>query len=154
MYTLYWSEGTASFAPQAILEEAGLPYKLVPVDITSNENRGDEYLQMNPTGRVPTLITPKGEVIYESAAIGLYLIDHHRLDALAPLSDDPLRGAFLQSLFYLSNTVQAFYRTYYYPERFGQTAVSGIAFKATAIDNLYDAWESVEIYLQKIAPTI
>ncbi len=152
MYTLYWSEGTASFAPQVVLEEAGLPYKLVPVDISANENRGVDYLKMNPTGRVPTLITPEGDVIYESAAIGLYLIDHHGGDELAPLPTDSLRGAFLQSLIYLSNTVQAFYRTYYYPERFGQGAKDADAFKAVAIENLYDAWESVEIYLQKNGP--
>ncbi|WP_193222029.1 glutathione S-transferase family protein [Amylibacter sp. SFDW26] len=152
MYTLYWSEGTASFAPQAVLEEAGLPYKLVSIDIEASENRGADYLKVNPTGRVPTLITPKGEVIYESAAIGLYLIDHHGLDALAPLSNDPLRGAFLQSLIYLSNTVQAFYRTFYYPDRFGQSLETEAAFKATAVENLYDAWECVEVYLQKNGP--
>jgi glutathione S-transferase len=152
MYTLYWSEGTASFAPQAVLEEAGLPYKLVPVDISSGENRNAEYLKMNPTGRVPTLITPEGQTLYESAAIILYLADHNGLDDLAPPTDHSQRGALLQSLIYLSNTVQAFYRTYYYPERFTQSTDDIDAFRATAIANLYDAWESVEIHLQQNGP--
>lgn len=152
MYTLYWSEGTASFAPHAVLEESGLAYNLVPVDISSNENRSAEYLKMNPTGRVPTLITPTGQVLYESAAISLYLADHHGLEDLAPPPDHALRGTFLQSLIYLSNTVQAFYRTFYYPERFTQSTDDRDAFRATAIANLYDAWESVEIYLEQNGP--
>jgi glutathione S-transferase len=152
MYTLYWSEGTASFAPHAVLEEAGLPYKLVTVDISSGENRNDAYLKMNPTGRVPTLITPTGQTLYESAAISLYLADHHGLEDLAPPADHVLRGAFLQSLIYLSNTVQAFYRTFYYSTRFIQDTDNSEVFRATAIANLYDAWESVEIYLKQNGP--
>ena len=33
MYRLYWAPKTAAFAPQAVLEEAGLPYQREILDI-------------------------------------------------------------------------------------------------------------------------
>ena len=36
MYKLYWNTDTAAMAPQMVLEEAGLAYETVPVDLTYN----------------------------------------------------------------------------------------------------------------------
>jgi len=38
------------------LEEAGLAYEYVPVDLMSGEHKGDGYRALNPTARVPTLV--------------------------------------------------------------------------------------------------
>jgi glutathione S-transferase len=50
------------------LEEAGLTYERVPVDLMSGEHRGAPYRELNPTARVPTLVD--GDfVLWESNAI-------------------------------------------------------------------------------------
>ena len=94
MYKLYWGRGGANMAPHAVLEEIGAPFELVELDFDRNEHKAAEYLQLNPNGRVPTLIHD-GKAIYESAAILLYLCERHpeaksdapaRLTGARPLS--------------------------------------------------------------------
>jgi glutathione S-transferase len=58
-----------------MLEELGVPYEVVPVDLMTGEHKGDPYRALNPTMRVPTLID--GDfVLWESNAILEYLADH------------------------------------------------------------------------------
>ena len=59
-------------APHFVLEEMGIDYQLQLVDRKSNAHKSDEYLALNPTGRIPTLVDD-GEAIFESAAICLHL---------------------------------------------------------------------------------
>ena len=54
------------------LEETGLDYELVSVDLMSRAQKQPEYLALNPNGVVPTLVD--GEVVlWESSAIALYV---------------------------------------------------------------------------------
>lgn len=54
------------------LEEIGVPYELVPVDINKGDNDKPEFLAINPNGRIPALVD--GDLkLFESMAINLYL---------------------------------------------------------------------------------
>lgn len=54
------------------LEEMGLDYEVVMVDILGDEQVRPEFLSINPNGRIPALVD--GDVrVFESAAILLYL---------------------------------------------------------------------------------
>lgn len=54
------------------LEEMGLAYELVPVNILAGEQQAPEFLAVNPNGRIPALVD--GAVtVFESAAILQYL---------------------------------------------------------------------------------
>jgi len=54
------------------LEEIGVPYELVPIDISKGDNDKPEFLAINPNGRVPALVD--GDLkLFESMAINLYL---------------------------------------------------------------------------------
>jgi GST-like protein len=59
------------------LEEMGLPYEIVPVDILDGEQQRPEFLEISPNGRIPALVdwTEQGERIrlFESGAILQYL---------------------------------------------------------------------------------
>lgn len=62
------------------LEESGLAYEPRKVTLARGEHRIAEYLQLNPTGRVPTLVDsdgPGGErfVLTQSNAIMLYVAE-------------------------------------------------------------------------------
>ena len=62
------------------LEESGLAYEPRKVALARGEHRAANYLQLNPTGRVPTLIDsdgPGGErhVLTQSNAIMLYIAE-------------------------------------------------------------------------------
>jgi glutathione S-transferase len=65
------------------LEEHGVAYELAAVDLMSGEHKGEAYLALNPTGRVPTLVD--GDmVLWESNAILEYLAAAHPDMGLGP----------------------------------------------------------------------
>ncbi len=116
MYTLYYNEGTAAFAPQMALEEIGAEYRLIEVDISIDKPRDPEFLELNPNGWVPVLVD--GDlVMHEAAAIVMYLADKHPEAALAPAPGDALRGRYYQWLVYMADCLQIAYQMHYYPER-------------------------------------
>ncbi len=63
------------------LEESGLPYRIVPVNIGKGEQFSPEFLKIAPNNRIPAIVDPApaggGEPIsvFESGAILLYLAD-------------------------------------------------------------------------------
>ncbi len=62
------------------LEESGLPYEAHLVDIMKNESWIDEYLSLNPNGKIPAILDPDGPdgkpfALWESGAILLYLAE-------------------------------------------------------------------------------
>lgn len=62
--------------PAWLLNELELPFERISLDPTKGENKTPEYLSLNPTGKVPTLVD--GEFsIFESAAICEYLAEKH-----------------------------------------------------------------------------
>lgn len=116
MYQLYYYPGNANLTPHMLLEELGVPYKLVLVDRTKDAHHSAEYLKLNPNGRIPTLID--GElVLFETAAICLHLVDRHPEAGMAPAVGTAERAHFYKWLIYLTNTLQAELITYFYPER-------------------------------------
>ena len=60
------------------LEEMGLPYKVVVVDITKDQQFAQAFLAISPNNKIPAIIDPEGPgggplSIFESGAILLYL---------------------------------------------------------------------------------
>jgi len=58
------------------LSEKELAYDKTFVDLTKNEQRSQEFLRLNPYGKVPVLIDDE-EVIYDSTFINEYLDDEY-----------------------------------------------------------------------------
>ena len=64
-----------------LLEEAGVPYKIVPVNIGRGDQFTDEFLALNPNHRMPVLVDhePKGGggplSVFESGAIMMYIAE-------------------------------------------------------------------------------
>ena len=66
--TLYYAPGACSLAAHIVLEESGLPFAGVPLDLAAGDQRAPEYLAINERGRVPALVED-GWVLTECAAI-------------------------------------------------------------------------------------
>ena len=129
MYTLYWSPTGANMAAHAALIEIGAPHELILVDIDKGEHRTPVYRKIQPHGRVPAL-RHGGLVMYESAAILLYLADRHPEAGLAPDLDSPERGLFLQWLMHMTNTVQEHEMHWFHPDFYIDGAELQAALKA------------------------
>jgi glutathione S-transferase len=92
---LYYVPMTRSTRPRWLLEELGVPYDLVRLDVGARANRSAEYLALNPFGHVPTLVDGD-RVVYETLAICLYLADKYYERGLAPPFESPERAPYLQ----------------------------------------------------------
>ena len=67
---LYMTPFACSQAPHIALNEAGLSYESVLVDIpTRRTASGDDFTAVNPKGYVPALVLMDGEVLTENVAI-------------------------------------------------------------------------------------
>lgn len=68
------------------LEEMGLPYDAIPIDITKGDQHKPEFLAINPNNKIPVLIDDN-TVVSESGAILLYLAN--KTGKYAPRADTP-----------------------------------------------------------------
>lgn len=73
------------------LEELGLTYDYVEVDVMRGEGRSPSFLELNPAGKVPVL-DDDGKIITESAAICIHLAETHPQLGLLSATGTPERA--------------------------------------------------------------
>jgi glutathione S-transferase len=104
MLNLFYAPQTCALASHIVLEEAGAEYTTTRVDFAKEEQRKPAYLEVNPKGRVPALVTDHG-ILTETPAILAYVAQTHPKAELAPF-DDAFAFARVQSFnSYLCSTV-------------------------------------------------
>ena len=103
--TLYFAPGTRATRIAFLLEELGVPWHKVTLDLAQREHKAPAYLAINPNGVVPAL-KDGDTVIFESVAIALYLADRYTQKGLAPPPDSPLRGRYLSWMVWSMTTLE------------------------------------------------
>src|SRR5258705_8108635 len=68
MLKLFYGPNACSLAFHIALAEAGAEFETVRLDLKSGDQRKPDYLAVNPKGRVPALVTPRG-ILTESVVI-------------------------------------------------------------------------------------
>jgi len=116
MLQLHYYPGTAAMTPHILLQEIGAPFELVLVDRQADAHKAPAYLRLNPNGLLPVL-TDDDLVLYETAAICLYLCDRYPQAGLAPALGSLERAHFYKWLAWLTNTLQTTLIVYFYPQR-------------------------------------
>ncbi len=103
---LFWCARTRSARAMWMLEETGVDYERVVIDIRDPVTpRDPDFVAASPMGKVPALAD--GEVrMADSAAICLYLADRYAAGRLAPALDDPARGRFLWWMFFSPGVIE------------------------------------------------
>jgi GST-like protein len=79
MLEVYTAQTPNGIKVPIALEELGLPYRIVPVDLLAGAQRAPAFLALNPNGRIPVLVdreAPGGPLcLAESGAILLHLAE-------------------------------------------------------------------------------
>ena len=84
------------------LEEAALPYELVPVDTRKGEQHADAFLAINPNAKTPAL-TDGDATIFDSNAILLYLAE--KTGKFLPANTPAARGRMLSWLMFVASGI-------------------------------------------------
>lgn len=93
---LYFAPGTCARVPLIALEEIGAPFETRLVAFMAGEHRLPEFLVLNPSGKVPALVT--GEVVIsQNSAILWYLARSFPAAGLLPTATCPADEARLFS---------------------------------------------------------
>jgi glutathione S-transferase len=76
MLKLYGAARSRASIVQWYLEELGISYEFVLLDLSAGEHRQPDYLAINPMGKVPAIVDGDFK-LWESGAILLYLAEKH-----------------------------------------------------------------------------
>jgi glutathione S-transferase len=145
MYTLYYAPGAASLAVHWMLIDLGVPFEAVRLDLEAKQHKQPEYLKLNPNGLVPTLVVD-GTPVYECAALLMLLAERHPQAAMAPPLGSVARMAYLQWMVHLTNTLQAAFRGWFYPQELaGEENAARV--KEAAGAQVAAAWDRVAAQL-------
>lgn len=84
MIKIYGSPRSSAGRVYWMLEELGVAYERIPLNMSTREHKSDEFLKLNPNGKVPCIVD--GEfVLWESMAITQYLLSKYQgQSSLAP----------------------------------------------------------------------
>jgi glutathione S-transferase len=81
MLTIYGSPKSSAGRCFWCLEELGLEYKNININFQEKEHKGQDFLKINPNGKVPALVD-NSFTIWESMAINFYLAEKYSPDFL------------------------------------------------------------------------
>ncbi len=82
MIKLYGGARSRASIVHWYLEELGIPYEFVMLDMQAGEHRQPQYLAINPLGKVPGIVDEDFK-LWESGAILLYLADKYSKNPLS-----------------------------------------------------------------------
>ncbi|MGK3987109.1 glutathione S-transferase family protein [Sorangium sp. So ce136] len=135
---LYEFAPTRSIRVRWVLQELGVEFESVPVNLAAGGHRSPEFLEINPAGKVPALVD--GDlVLTESVAIVLYLAEKYPDKGLLPADLQQRAQVYRWLLFAATELEQPLWRiarhTFLYPEDQrlpAEVALAGKDFKAMA----------------------
>ncbi|RKH55401.1 glutathione S-transferase family protein [Corallococcus llansteffanensis] len=135
---LYFAPRTRAVRARWLLEELGVPYELVKVNMARQEHTTPAYLAVHPLGELPALVD--GDVtLLESLAICLHLADRFPEKQLAPPVGSAERGPYYGWMAFtemsLDSVVLEFYRDAQSPEerRYSDEEVARHRTRLTAV---------------------
>jgi glutathione S-transferase len=149
-YALFYAPGAASLAAHWMLIELGVEFRAERLDLNAGEQRSPAYLQLNPAGRVPTLLM-EGQAYTESAALLMLLAERHPEAALAPAIDSHERGRWLEMMVYLTNSLSSSMRDWFYADKDGEPP-DAPAVKRLALKRIEGAWDRLDTLLSDGRP--
>ena len=102
MIKFYYHPSPNPLKVALFLEEAGLPYELMPVDTRKGEQHSPEFLKINPNAKTPAIVD--GDVtVFDSNAIMLYLAE--KSGKFLPENTPAARGSMLSWLMFVASGI-------------------------------------------------
>jgi glutathione S-transferase len=104
MLTLYFAPGSSSMAAHIALHEVGASFEARPMSFKNNDMRSADFLELNPDGKVPTLLID-GRVLTEVAGILFYLAKRFPEAGLLPHDDIEAEAQVVSWMSFIASTL-------------------------------------------------
>lgn len=132
MLTFHYAPGACSLASHIVLEEIGVPFDPIRLDLMAGDQHRPEFRAVNPMGKVPALVTDRG-VVTETPAILTYLADIAPGHGLLP-ADPHDRAQCASTMSWLASSVHIAFARYWRQAIFtpDESAWHGVKEKARA----------------------
>lgn len=141
--TFYWASNSCAIATHMVLEQVGADYQGRRIDFARAEQKSESFLRINPKGRVPALVTPRG-ILTETPALMLFVCQQYPKANLAPL-DDPFELARMNAFnSYLCATVHVNHAHRVRGERWSDDPAVVEALKLKVAQNMADCFAYIE----------
>jgi glutathione S-transferase len=103
---LYWCKNTRAFRIAWLLEESGVKYERVVLDLRNETSKNDlAFRAVSPMGKVPALEDGPARIC-DSGAICIYIADQYPKARLGPPVGHADRGRFLQWVTYTNSVIE------------------------------------------------
>ncbi|MES2510269.1 MAG: glutathione S-transferase N-terminal domain-containing protein [Pseudomonadota bacterium] len=140
MISFYYHPSPNPAKVALFLEEAGMPYEMVPVDTRKGEQHSPAFLKINPNGKTPA-ITDGDVTVFDSNAILLYLAE--KSGKFLPENTPAARGQMLSWLMFVASGIgpysgQAVHFQHAAPEK-NHYAINRYTFEAERHFKILDA---------------
>jgi glutathione S-transferase len=135
-YTIYGDPGSGAFSTEAALAEAGAGYVLHEISLQKSEQMSPEFVAVNPSGKMPALKLPGGEVMTESAAILMTVAERFPDAGLLPPPASFARAQAMRWIVFLASEVYPMVEISDYPERFVPKGAEAEALREKAKDRI------------------
>jgi len=118
---LFYAAGASSQAPHILLREAGLPFALERVDLSTHRYAHGDYRQVNSKGYVPALLLDDGDMLTECAIILQWIADQVPDRHLLPRVGTRARYHALEWVHFIATEL---HKNFITPERHGGVAAN------------------------------
>jgi glutathione S-transferase len=133
--TFFYSPQSSATRIHWSLEELGIPYEKVKLDLRAGDQKKPDFLAINPNGKVPALVVD-GTPMFESAALQIYLGERFGVEkGLWPAANTPERAQALTWLIWGQVALGSTIHRYFYnsgswvPAELQHAAQAGAALK-------------------------
>ena len=142
MLRLFYSTGSCALASHIALEEAGAEYEAIRMDLRAGDQHKPEFLDLNPKGRVPALVTNLG-VLTENVSILAFIAQSFPDARLAPI--DPFGFGQVQAFnAYLASTVHVAHAHGPRASRWADDPAAQAAMREKVADNMATCFQLIE----------
>jgi glutathione S-transferase len=143
-YIVFGDKRSGAFSAEAALAEAGANFEFHHVSLEKNEQKLPEFLALNPTGKMPALKLPGGEIVTESAAILLTIADRFPQSGLVPPHATFARAEAYRWIAFMASEIYPMVEIVDYPDRFAPVGAQADALKSRAIARIRERMLQIE----------
>jgi glutathione S-transferase len=143
-YVLYGDKASGAFVVECALAEAGCDYTFETVSLEKNEQRSEIFQTINPSGKIPALKLPGGEIVTESSALLLTIADRHPDAGLLPPGSSAARADVYRWIAYMASEIYPMVEIVDYPERFTPEGADKEVVREKARDRIRERFLAIE----------